>query len=60
VVGQVVRVLYLEAGIAHVAVETGDDELLASSASRWSDMVASKTYLTGGNGSRHVDEGFGD
>ena len=23
-------------------------------------MVAAKTYLTGGNGSRHVDEGFGD
>jgi len=23
-------------------------------------MVATKTYLTGGNGSRHVDEGFGD
>jgi len=22
--------------------------------------VAAKTYLTGGNGSRHVDEGFGD
>jgi DUF1680 family protein len=24
------------------------------------DLVATKTYLTGGNGSRHVDEGFGD
>ena len=23
-------------------------------------MVATKTYLTGGNGSRHVNEGFGD
>ena len=23
-------------------------------------MVAAKTYLTGGNGSRHADEGFGD
>jgi DUF1680 family protein len=59
-VGHVVRALYLEAGVTDVAVETGDRELLASSVRRWSDMVAAKTYLTGGNGSRHSDEGFGD
>jgi len=54
------RALYLEAGVTDVAAETGDHELLASSVRRWSDMVATKTYLTGGNGSRHDDEGFGD
>ena len=27
---------------------------------RWDDMVTAKTYLTGGNGSRHATEGFGD
>jgi uncharacterized protein len=27
---------------------------------RWDDMVAAKTYLTGGNGSRHSGESFGD
>ena len=59
-VGHVVRALYLEAGVTDVAVETGDRELLASSVRRWTDMVAAKTYLTGGNGSRHDDEGFGD
>jgi DUF1680 family protein len=59
-VGHVVRALYLEAGVTDVAAETGDPELLASSVRRWADMVASKTYVTGGNGSRHVDEGFGD
>jgi DUF1680 family protein len=59
-VGHVVRALYLEAGITDVAVETNDTELLQSSIGRWDDMVATKTYLTGGNGSRHVDEGFGD
>ena len=59
-VGHAVRALYLEAGVTDVAVETGDEELLASSVRRWSDMVAAKTYLTGGNGSRHHDEGFGD
>jgi uncharacterized protein len=59
-VGHAVRALYLEAGVTDVAVETGDAELLRSSIRRWDDMVATKTYLTGGNGSRHVDEGFGD
>jgi len=59
-VGHVVRALYLEAGVADVAAETGDRELLESSVRRWADMVAAKTYLTGGNGSRHSDEGFGD
>ena len=58
--GHVVRALYLEAGVTDVAVETDDDELLQSSILRWDDMVATKTYLTGGNGSRHVNEGFGD
>jgi uncharacterized protein len=58
--GHVVRALYLEAGVVDVATETGDAELLASSIARWEDMVATKTYLTGGNGSRHSDESFGD
>jgi hypothetical protein len=58
--GHAVRALYLEAGIVDVATETGDEALLASSIARWEDMVAAKTYLTGGNGSRHSDEAFGD
>ena len=59
-VGHAVRALYLEAGVTDVAAETHDEELLQSSIARWADMVAAKTSLTGGNGSRHVDEGFGD
>ena len=59
-VGHVVRALYLEAGVVDVAAETGDTGLLKSSVDRWADMVAAKTYLTAGNGSRHSDEGFGD
>jgi DUF1680 family protein len=59
-VGHAVRALYLEAGVTDVAAETGDGELLRSATGRWADMVAAKTYLTGGNGSRHADEGFGD
>jgi DUF1680 family protein len=59
-VGHVVRALYLDAGVADVAAETGDAPLLQSSLTRWADMVAAKTYLTGGNGSRHEGESFGD
>ncbi len=60
VAGHAVRALYLESGIVDVAAETGDGELLAASAARWDDMVATKTALTGGNGSRHSGEAFGD
>jgi uncharacterized protein len=59
-VGHAVRALYLEAGIVDVYLETGDESLLRSSVRRWEDMVAAKTYLTGGVGSRHSQEAFGD
>jgi uncharacterized protein len=59
-VGHAVRALYLESGVVDVATETGDTQLLASSIRRWDDMVATKTALTGGNGSRHEGEAFGD
>jgi DUF1680 family protein len=58
--GHAVRALYLEAGVVDVAAETGDEELLASSVTRWNDMVAAKASLTGGVGSRHSGETFGD
>jgi uncharacterized protein len=59
-VGHAVRALYLEAGIVDVYLETGDESLLECSVRRWEDMVAAKTYLTGGVGSRHAQEAFGD
>jgi uncharacterized protein len=58
--GHAVRAMYLDAGVVDVAVESGDQQLLESSITRWADMVAAKTYLTGGNGSRHSHESFGD
>ena len=58
--GHAVRALYLESGVVDVAVETGDTALLASSIARWADMVATKMALTGGTGSRHSGEAFGD
>ncbi|WP_350348715.1 beta-L-arabinofuranosidase domain-containing protein [Agromyces sp. G08B096] len=60
VTGHAVRMAYLAAGAADVAIETDDAELLASLERLWDDMVATKLYLTGGLGSRHSDEAIGD
>jgi DUF1680 family protein len=58
--GHVVRQLYLDSGAVDVAVELGDEELLAAVRRRWADLIRTRTYLTGGMGSRHKDEAFGD
>ena len=58
--GHAVRQLYLLAGVADVYVETGDASLLQALERLWAEMVASKTYLTGGIGAHHSDEAFGD
>jgi uncharacterized protein len=58
--GHAVRALYLSAGAVDVAVETGDDELLAAVAAQFDRTLARRTYLTGGMGSRHADEAFGE
>jgi uncharacterized protein len=58
--GHAVRALYLAAGAVDVAVETGDDALLAALVRQWEATVARRTYLTGGMGSHHRDESFGD
>jgi DUF1680 family protein len=60
VAGHAVRQMYLDCGAVDLAVETGDDELLQAVIRRWNDMTATRTYLTGGIGSRHRDESFGD
>ncbi|MGW0944756.1 glycoside hydrolase family 127 protein [Streptomyces sp. NPDC002623] len=58
--GHAVRALYLASGAVDVAVETGDDDLLAAVVRQWEATVARRTYLTGGMGSHHRDEAFGD
>jgi DUF1680 family protein len=58
--GHAVRALYLAAGAVDVAVETGDDELLEAVIAQWDATVARRTYLTGGMGSRHAGESFGE
>jgi len=58
--GHAVRALYLACGAVDVAVETGDDKLLAAVVGQWERTVATRTYLTGGMGSRHEGESFGE
>jgi len=60
VAGHAVRQLYLDCGAVDVATELGDTQLLEAVERRWRDMVATRMYLTGGLGSRHADESFGD
>jgi len=58
--GHAVRQLYLLAGVADVHLEDGDPSLLDAATRLWTEMVATKVYLTGGIGAHHKDEAFGD
>ncbi|MFF9563886.1 glycoside hydrolase family 127 protein [Leifsonia sp. NPDC014704] len=58
--GHAVRALYLAAGAVDVAIETGDADLLGALKVQWDNTVARRTYITGGMGSHHMDEAFGE
>ncbi len=58
--GHAVRALYLAAAAVDIAVETGDERLLSAIETQWENTVATRTYLTGGMGSHHQDEAFGE
>ncbi|MER5627938.1 beta-L-arabinofuranosidase domain-containing protein [Streptosporangium sp. NPDC002544] len=58
--GHAVRALYLACGTVDVAVETGDTELLRAVETQWERTVARRVHLTGGVGSHHSDEAFGE
>jgi DUF1680 family protein len=57
--GHAVRAVYLAAGAADVALELGDEQLLEA-LKQHAAMEATKTYVTGGVGSRWEGESFGD
>lgn len=59
-VGHSVRQLYLNAAVMDLYAEKGDVGLLKAQEAMWEDMVYTKMYVTGGLGSRHKDEAFGD
>ncbi|MEJ3744901.1 beta-L-arabinofuranosidase domain-containing protein [Actinomycetes bacterium KLBMP 9797] len=58
--GHAVRANYLAAGAADVAVELKDASLLDAVRGQWHQAVTRRTYITGGQGSRHQDEAFGE
>jgi len=60
--GHAVRQLYLAAGVTDVATEApdGDPELRAALERIWTSVHEHKMYISGGVGSRHRDEAFGD
>jgi DUF1680 family protein len=59
VVGHAVRAMYLDSGMADVAVETHDLEYHSAVKSLWDNLVNKKLYVTGGVGSGDTAEGFG-
>ncbi len=59
VVGHAVRAMYLDSGMADVAVETHDLEYHSAVKSLWENLVNKKLYVTGGVGSGDTSEGFG-
>jgi len=58
-VGHAVRASYSYAGMADVAMETGDIDYHSAVLSLWDNIVNRKYYVTGGIGSGETSEGFG-
>ena len=57
-VGHSVRACYLYAGMADVAAETDDRELLAACRRLWRSVTERRMYVTGGIGSSRFNEEF--
>ncbi len=58
VVGHAVRAMYQYSGMADVAVETEDEELLAACRRLWENVCQRRMYVTGGIGPSRHNEGF--
>ncbi|MGC5167533.1 glycoside hydrolase family 127 protein [Luteimicrobium sp. DT211] len=58
--GHAVRALYLSAGAVDAAVEQDDPALADAVEGQYLRALERRTYLTGGMGSHHQDEAFGD
>lgn len=57
-VGHAVRMVYMCAGMADLAAETGDAELLEACRRLWDNIVTKRMYITGGIGSMAHGESF--
>ncbi len=59
-VGHAVRAVYMYAGMTDIAAIYKDPAYLNAVHKLWENMVNKKMYITGGIGSRHEGEAFGD
>ncbi|MCA8977584.1 MAG: glycoside hydrolase family 127 protein, partial [Planctomycetes bacterium] len=59
-VGHAVHAAYTYAGMADIAMETGDVDYQSAIASLWDNIVNRKYYVTGGVGAEGAWEGFGE
>lgn len=59
-VGHAVRAGYMYSAMADVAALTGDEDYVKAVDRLWDNVVGKKMYVTGGIGSRHHREVFGD
>lgn len=60
ITGHAVRALYLCCGATDLYLETGDESVWGTLNRLWEDFVTKKMYVTGGAGSRHDWESFGE
>jgi len=60
VVGHAVRALYLYSGAADLHAERGEPDLLEALERLWRNMTTKRMYVSGGLGSRHEGEAFGE
>ena len=56
--GHAVRLVYMCAGMADVAAETGDEEMMEACRRLWRSIVSRRMYITGGIGSQRHGESF--
>lgn len=59
-VGHAVRATYMYSGMADVANQTDDADLLQSCKDLWHNVTRKNMYITGGIGARHEGEAFGE
>ena len=57
-VGHAVRAMYLYCGMADIALETGEQELIQALERIWQNMTRKRMYITGGIGSSSKGESF--
>lgn len=59
-VGHAVRATYMYSGMADIAALTGDESYINAINRLWENVLSKKLYITGGIGSRHEGEAFGE